>query len=85
MATVSPNQPIHTLLDERISVKVEGQLPDFVKQDHATFVSFLEAYYEYMEQNGKPYEIVGNLRQYANLDATTTEFLNYFKKQFAKD
>ncbi len=85
MATVSPNQPIHPILDERISVKVEGQLPDFVKQDHATFVAFLEAYYEYMEQNGKPYEIVGNLRQYANLDATTEDFLNYFKKQFAKD
>ena len=48
MAVVSPNQPIHPALDERISVKVEGQLPAFVKQDHATFVAFLEAYYEYM-------------------------------------
>ena len=44
MALVSPNQPIHTTLDERISVKVEGQLPDFVKQDHGTFIAFLKAY-----------------------------------------
>ena len=53
MATVSPNHPIHPSFDERISVRVEGQLPDFVKQDHATFVAFLEAYYEYLEQIGK--------------------------------
>ena len=85
MATVNPNSPIHPTLDERISVKVEGQLPDFVKQDHPTFVAFLEAYYEYMEQLGKPYEIVGNLNNYANLDKTTDDFLQYFKKQFGED
>ena len=85
MALVTPNQPIHPTLDERISVKVEGQLPAFVKQDHPTFVAFLEAYYEYMEQLGKPYEIIGNLNNYVNLDKTTTTFLEYFKKQFGED
>lgn len=85
MSLVTPNQPIHPVFDERISVKVEGQLPQFVKEDHATFVAFLEAYYEYMEQQGKPYEIIGNLDNYVNLDKTTDEFLNYFKKQFGKD
>lgn len=85
MTLVTPNQPIHPKFDERISVKVEGQLPAFVKQDHETFVAFMEAYYEYMEQQGKPYEIIGNLNNYVNLDKTTDEFLNYFKKQFAED
>ena len=85
MEKVNPNQPIHPKFDERISVKVDGQLPQFVKEDHATFVAFLEAYYEYMEQEGKPYEIIGNLNNYANLDKTTDEFLNYFKKQFGED
>ena len=28
MAVVSPNQPIHPTLDERISVKVEGALKE---------------------------------------------------------
>ena len=85
MATVSPNHPIHPSFDERISVRVEGQLPDFVKQDHPTFVAFLEAYYEYMEQTGKPYEIIGNLRNYFNIDKTVDSFLQYFKKQFGED
>ena len=81
----NPNLPIHPSFDERISVRVEGQLPDFVKQDHATFVAFLEAYYEYMEQTGKPYEIIGNLRNYFNIDKTVDDFLQYFKTQFGKD
>ena len=85
MALVNPNQPIHPKFDERISVRVEGQLPQFVKEDHATFVTFLEAYYEYMEQEGKPYEIVGNLNNYADLGKTTDDFLKYFKDQFAVD
>ena len=85
MALVNPNQPIHPAFHERISVKVEGQLPQFVKEDHATFVAFMEAYYEYMEQQGKPYEIIGNLNNYADIDKTTDEFLNYFKKQFGKN
>jgi len=81
----NPNTPIHPSFDERISVRVEGQLPDFVKQDHATFVAFLEAYYEYLEQTGKPYEIIGNLPNYFNVDKTVDDFLQYFKTQFGKD
>ena len=81
----NPNLPIHPSFDERISVRVEGQLPDFVKQDHATFVAFLEAYYEYMEQTGKPYEIIGNLTNYFNIDKTVDSYLQYFKKTFGKD
>ena len=85
MALVNPNHPIHPSFDERISVKVEGQLPQFVKEDHTTFVSFMEAYYEYLEQTGKPYEIIGNLHNYSNVDKTTDEFLKYFKTQFGND
>ncbi len=81
----NPNTPIHPSFDERISVRVEGQLPQFVKEDHATFVAFLEAYYEYLEQIGKPYEIVGNLKNYFNVDKTVDDFLQYFKTQFGKD
>jgi len=81
----NPNLPIHPSFDERISVRVEGQLPEFVKQDHATFIAFLEAYYEYLEQTGKPYEIIGNLKNYFNIDKTVDDFLQYFKTQFGKD
>ena len=38
-----------------------------------------------MEQPGKAHEIIGNLDNYANIDKTVTEFLQYFKKQFGED
>ena len=85
MTTVNPNHPIHPEFHDRISTKVEGQLPQFVKQDHETFVAFMEAYYEYMEQLGKPYEVIGSLDNYANVDKTVDDFLQYFKKQFGED
>ena len=85
MSTVTPNQPIHPPYEDKVSLKVESQLPDFVKKDHETFVSFMEAYFEYMEQPGKAHEIIGNLDNYANIDKTVTSFLAYFKKQFGED
>ena len=81
----NPNTPIHPAFHERISVRVESQLPDFVKEDHTTFIAFLEAYYEYLEQTGKPYEVIGDLRNYFNIDKTVDSFLKYFKTQFAQD
>ena len=48
-------------------------------------LAFLEAYYEYLEQVGKPYEILGNLQNYFNIDKTVHDFLQYFKTQFGKD
>jgi len=84
MATVSPNLPLHPSFDERISVRVEGQLPDFVKQDHATFVAFLEAYYEYMEQLGKPYEIISNLEIILILIKQLMIFYNTLKHNLVK-
>ncbi len=81
----NPNTPIHPSFHERISVRVESQLPQFVKEDHPTFIAFLEAYYEYLEQTGKPYEFIGDLRNYFNIDKTVDDFLKYFKTQFAED
>jgi len=85
MSTVTPNHPIHPPYEDKVSLRIESQLPDFVKKDHETFVSFMEAYFEYMEQPGKAHEILGNLDNYANIDKTVTEFLQYFKKQFGED
>ena len=41
----------------RLSKLVSEQLPEFIKGDHTTLVAFIEAYYEYLEQNQKPIEM----------------------------
>src|ERR1035441_4159135 len=35
-----------------ISQLVQSQLPAFVRDDYPQFIEFLQAYYEWMEQNG---------------------------------
>lgn len=78
---------------KRISLKVKQQLPEFVRSDYATFVSFIQAYYEWMEQynigNGKEGAIRGsqNLLEYNDIDfinpgETYNKFIDYFLNEF---
>ena len=53
----------------RLSKLVSEQLPEFIKGDHTTLVAFIEAYYEYLEQNQKPIEMNNGF-------AMTTQFLS---------
>ena len=66
--------------NNRISNLVNTQVPFFVRSDHRTFVAFLEAYYEYLEQNsatlnqGKVVERAENLLNYIDVDKTLPDF-----------
>lgn len=68
--------------NNRISNLVATQLPFFVRNDHENFVRFIEAYYEYLEQNGKTVERAKNLRSYSNIDESIDEFIQHFYNQY---
>jgi hypothetical protein len=68
--------------NSKISNLVASQVPFFVRNDHDTFVKFLEAYYEYVEQSGKVVERAKNLPAYADIDRTVDEFTEYFYKTY---
>ena len=36
-------------MDQKTSLLVEGQVPEFVREEYPLFVTFLEAYYEFLE------------------------------------
>jgi hypothetical protein len=69
---------------QKPSLLVSSQLPEFIRDDesYANFVSFVNAYYEWMEQNGKVLDRTKNLLNYADIDKTSNEFLNYFYNDF---
>lgn len=69
--------------NEKLSLLVRSQLPDFVQENNETFVSFLKAYYEYLEQDEKAQKVLQTARSYADVDRTIDSFVNYFLKQFA--
>lgn len=72
-------------LKEKISKLVRSQLPEFVSNDYSLFVSFIEAYYRFLEQDQQAIEIVQNASEYSDIDRTTSSFLNYFLLNYAKD
>jgi flagellar basal body rod protein FlgB len=68
----------------KTSVLVPSQLPEFVRDDinYETFVSFLKAYYEWMEQeNGVTFNTKG-IPQFTDVDTTLDGFVEQFKKQY---
>lgn len=70
--------------NNKISTVVSGQLPEFVRADHPTFVAFLQAYYEYLEQSnstlrfGKTIERAKNLTNYFDVDKIDETGLDEF-------
>jgi len=56
---------------------VPNQLPDFVRSDYPTFIAFVEAYYEYLDNQGV------DLKSLRDLDTTIDSFVQYFKRELA--
>lgn len=74
----------HSPLVKLISTKVDDQVPAVVRDDHPAFVTFLRKYYQWLEQEGNAYEIIGNLIAYGDIDQTTTNFIEYFEKTYTE-
>jgi len=73
-----------TTNNNKTSLLVASQLPEFISSDpsYNNFVLFLEAYYEWMEQQGGVGDHSKNLLQYKDIDNTTEEFISYFRNDF---
>jgi hypothetical protein len=70
-------------IKEKISTLVPSQLPEFVRSDYSTFVSFLEAYYQFLEQDQSSQELIQNALSYSDIDSTASSFVQYFLKNYA--
>lgn len=85
-------------LINKISTRIPSQLPEFVRDDinYETFVSFVEAYYEWLElvntsnsasnivsttQQGPTYALK-NLLDYSDIDKTLDDFIDYYINEF---
>ena len=69
----------------KVSSIVGDQLPEFVRSDHTTFVTFIEAYYEWLENNGNAVETTRNAKFYNDIDFTVDAFVTYFKDNYLVD
>ena len=67
--------------DKKISALIESQLPGFILQEAPLLVKFIKAYYEAIERDGQVTERSRNLLRYADIDTTTSEYLDWFKRE----
>jgi hypothetical protein len=72
------------MINEKTSLQVLSQLPEFVRDnpDYENFKLFIQAYYEWMEQNNQVTERSKNLLNYKDIDNTSSEFIDYYKNEF---
>lgn len=68
-----------SLVKPKVSSLVSSQLPEFIREDYQTFLNFLEAYYEFVEQS----EV--DLKTLRDLDTTLESFIRYFKDELASN
>jgi hypothetical protein len=68
--------------NNKISHLISSQVPFFVRGDHQTFVRFIEAYYEYLEQDQKAVNFSKNILHQQNIDKTIDEFAQELYKTF---
>ena len=72
-------------IDERFSVLAEQFLPDFVVNDHPTFVAFMKAFLEYTEQHGNSRAEAVRINTYADFDQTLDSFEKYFRETYLQN
>ncbi len=52
----------------KISALIENQLPGFISSEYENFSRFVEKYYEQLENQGQPLDIINNITKYRDID-----------------
>ncbi|AMQ65900.1 baseplate wedge subunit protein [Stenotrophomonas phage vB_SmaS-DLP_6] len=69
-------------IEKVISPYIASQLPRIYREEGPMFVSFLKAYYEFLEQSNGVLAESRNLLEYRDIDTTLPEFIVYFKNKY---
>ena len=63
-----------------VSIKstIPSKVPHFIQEDHPLFVAFVEAYYEYLDQENGPNKFIQNASSYISPKDSLDEFVSNF-------
>lgn len=61
---------------------IKQRIPQFILDEYPLLVEFLEAYYEWLDQQGNPMEFMQSGEKYFDVDSTSEKFLEHFKHTF---
>jgi hypothetical protein len=69
-------------IEQKISIFVENQFPQFVREEAPLLIEFAKEYYKWAEQSNNYIYHSRNLLNYKDIDKTVDEFLLYFKEKY---
>ena len=72
-------------IQNKLSLLVDTQLPEFVQTDYGMFITFIKAYYEFLEQRNEAQELLQNISKYADIDQTSSFLIDKFFENYAYD
>jgi hypothetical protein len=72
-----------TEYEEKSSLNVKFSLPEFIQTDYNKFVSFIEKYFEYMDENNNPSNLLLN-KKYNDIDELNDAELNKRANELAE-
>ena len=67
---------------QKLSTIIGRKLPEFIQDQHETFVAYVKAYVEWLEQKGQPADAINSLYANRAIDTTSTEFVEYFRREY---
>ena len=73
-----------TEYEEQSSIGVKYTVPEFIRDDYTQFITFIEKYYEYMDSDGNPVNLLLN-KNYSDIDDINDEELNKRALELAKE
>jgi hypothetical protein len=76
------------MIDQKTSLLINRQVPEFVREEHPNFIAFLEAYYEFLEnkQGSQKNDLTTEakkLRNISDVDSSIGQFEDNFFNTFA--
>jgi len=68
-----------------MSLFCKMSIPDFIKDDYASFTNFIQKYYKFLETSNVPYLVPYAQSDFIDIDTTSDYFKSYFKSQFLSE
>lgn len=69
-------------VEKKISSLVRSQFPAFYNEEGPVFIEFVKAYYDWLEEEGKPTYYTRRFNELRDIDDTLDSFLYYFQKKY---
>ena len=77
------------ITDNKLSLQVDDQIPDFVQEYYPLFVTFMTSYFQWLDQGGNPQNVLQSLQLNRDIDSTNsslvTRFMNQYMSEFPQE